>query len=532
MFPVDDLPDLDKEALCFMNNPKLKRANIKTPYTQEQLDEYIRCKQDILYFIKNYVQIVNLDVGLTLFKLYPYQEEMITTFKDNRFSICLTARQMGKTTTVAAYLLYEAIFNKNLRIAVLANKGDTAREILGRMQAMFEDLPWFLKPGVIEWNKGRVKFGNGTVVLSAATSSSSIRGQSMNIIYLDELAFIQNDMEFFTSTYPVISSGKKTKVIITSTPNGMNLFYKLFTDAENKRNSFVPKKFLWDHHPERDDQWKNETLKNISEKQFDQEFRCLFMGSSDTLISGNKLQKLAFADPIMKTDDMVVYAEPEPHGCYAVTVDVGEGIGKDYSVISVFDITTAPYRHIAVYRNNIVHPITLASHIKIIADKYNEAFVVVENNTVGKITAETLYYDFEYENMLTGAIRDSDAEVGSSKNWVGVRTTKKTKMIGCSNLKSMIESDTLLVEDFDTIAELASFIKRNSSFQAEENKNDDIVMTLVMFAWFANQTYFQDVTNVDVRATIRANLAKIEENNHLVFGFFDDGVHESNDMFT
>ena len=532
MFPVDDLPTLDKDALCFMNNPKLKRANLKIPYTQEQLDEYVRCKRDILYFVKNYVKIVNLDVGLTLFKLYPYQEEMITTFKDNRFSICLTARQMGKTTTVAAYLLYEAIFNKNLRIAVLANKGDTAREILGRMQSMFEDLPWYLKPGVTEWNKGRVKFGNGTVVLSAATSSSSIRGQSMNIIYLDELAFIQNDMEFFTSTYPVISSGKKTKVIITSTPNGMNLFYKLWTDAENKRNSFVPKKFLWYHHPDRDEAWKNETLKNISEKQFNQEFDCLFLGSSDTLISGSKLQKLVFKEPISKSESYTVYAAPEKDRNYAVTVDVGEGIGKDYSIISVFDITEAPYRHVALYRDNLVHPITLASHIKRIGDEYNEAYVVVENNTVGKITAETLYYDFEYENMLTGAIRDSDAEVGTSRNWVGIRTTKKTKMIGCSNLKSMIESDTLITEDFDAIAELASFIKKGTSFQAEDNKTDDIVMSMVLFAWFANQSYFQDVTNVDVRATIRANLARLDEESHLVFGFYDNGVDESNDLFT
>lgn len=272
--PIADI-DIDKTGLCYLNNQKLKKAFVKIPFTREQIDEHIRCQQDPVYFAENYIKIVSLDHGLVNFKLYPYQKEMIESFEQNRFSINLLCRQAGKTTVVGAYILHYAIFNKNKRIAVLANKGDTAREILSRIKSMFEDLPWFLKPGVVEWNKGSIEFSNGTRIVSASTSNSGIRGQSMNLIYLDEMAFIQNDVEFFTSTYPVISAGKTTKVIITSTPNGMNLFYKMWMDAVNGKSAFVPKKYLWDSVPGRDEAWKIETLRNISQKQFDQEFMCV-----------------------------------------------------------------------------------------------------------------------------------------------------------------------------------------------------------------------------------------------------------------
>lgn len=567
------------------------------------------------------------------------------------------------TTTVGAYLLWEAIFTKNLRIAVLANKGDTAREILSRMKSMFEDLPWFLKPGVVEWNKGSIEFSNGTKIVSAATSNSSIRGQSMNIIYLDELAFIQNDTEFFASTYPVISAGETTKVIITSTPNGMNLFYKLWSESKSGKNSFVNLEFLWHHHPQRGEAWKLETLRNISQKQFDQEFNCVvgetlvtvrdtdtgevrnisieelyhlvlkdatyeiltengfkpfsgvrrskasslcrvlfdngvvikstldhrfklesgefafakslkpgsrvsprgavvsiklidsvsefvydlvdvqgghhyltnsvtshncvFMGSSDTLISGHKLQQLTFVDPIEFTEDLMIYEKPLEGHTYAITVDVGEGIGKDFSIISVFDITSSPYKHIAVFRNNVMPPLMLSTPVYNLAKQYNDAYVIVESNSVGKITADALYYDFEYENMLTGSVKDSENVVGSSH--IGVRTTRKTKAIGCSSMKTMIESDTLMLYDFNTVSELTSFIKKGNSFEAESNKTDDIVMTLVIFSWFAAQPYFEDVTNVNMRDTIKANFARLEDQNHTVFGFYDDGTASRSD---
>jgi hypothetical protein len=523
MAAVSDV-QIDRTDLCYNGNIKLKKSGVSIPFTQEQVEEYIRCKRDIVYFIKNYVKIVSLDHGLVPFELYDFQEEMVNTFRDNRYVICLLARQMGKTTTVAAYLLYEAIFKKNMRMAVLANKGDTAIEILDRIKKMFEELPWFLKPGVQEWNKKSIELSNGSKIISAATSSSSIRGQSMNIIYLDELAFIQNDVEFFASTYPVISSGKTTKVLITSTPNGMNLFYKLWADAEAGRNSFVPRKYSWRYHPHRDEKWKEETLRNISQKQFDQEYELEFFGSSDTLISGNKLQQLTFIDPI-KTDTIFnVYEEPVEGKSYVVTIDVSEGIGKDYSVINVFDISIQPYKQVAVYRNNIIPPLMLVDVAYKILTMYNEAYCIVESNSIGKIVADGLYFDLEYENMLTSKAKDGENVVSISGEVVGLRQTKKTKLIGCSALKTMIESGTLVVTDFMTVQELSTFVKRHHTYQAEDGKTDDIVMTLVSFCWFTTQPYFEELTDVNVRALIKSNYMKMEENNHLIFGFYDDGI--------
>ena len=529
--PVADIFLENKEGLCYNGNPRLKKANVNIPYTQEQIDEFIKCQMDIVYFIKNYVKIVSLDHGLVLFDLFDYQEDMLTAFTTERFVTCLTARQMGKTTTVAAYLLHKAIFTKDLHFGILANKGDTAREILARIKEMFEWLPWFLKPGVVEWNKGSIEFSNGSKMLSAACGSGSIRGRSMNVIYLDEFAHVENDVEFYTGTYPVISAGETTQVIVTSTPNGMNLFYKIWSDAKNKRNEFFPVEVLWDRHPKRTQEWRDTTLRNISQKQFDQEFACQFHGSSDTLISGQKLQQLAFIDPIEESNDYryKVYIHPVEGRSYATTVDVAEGIGKDYSVISTFDITETPYRLCSVYRNNIIPPLMLSDIAYQIAKKYNDSYLIIESNTVGKIVAENIHYELEYDNMLTTVAKGSENSISSMRGEIGIRTTKKTKLLGCSALKSLVESDTLLIEDFDAIAELSSFIKKGTSYEAEPNKTDDIVMTMVIFAWFTSQSFFADVTNANVQQTIRDNFLKLEDQNHLIFGFYDDGTDKYQD---
>lgn len=522
--------NIDFHAHCYNGNVKLKRGGVNIPYTQEQIEEYLRCKNDIVYFVRNYVKIISLDKGLVLFDLYPFQEEMIRAFKRDRYSINLLSRQSGKTTSVAAYLLYETMFNANLRVAVLANKGDTAREILDRIKKMYEELPWFLKPGVIEWNKGSVEFSNGSRILSAATSSSSIRGQSMNIIYLDELAFIQNDVEFFASTYPVITSGKTTKVIITSTPKGMNLFYKLWTDAKEGRNSFVPHEYLWYHHPERDEKWKEETLRNISQMQFDQEFECEFFGSTNTLISGSKLQRMTFEDPIRRDENFSVWEDPIAGHSYVVTVDVSEGVGLDYSVVNVFDVTTQPYKQVAVWRNNQVVPVLLAEIVHRILKMYLDAYCIVETNSVGRIVADSLFFEYEYDNMFQSVETKGRVKIAGNGSENGLRQTQRTKAAGCSALKSMIESDVLLIKDFNTLNELSTFVKKRNSFEAEQGKNDDLVMTLVTFCWFATQPFFEEMTDANVRGAIRERMLAQEENSHLVFGFYDDGIVEDGEV--
>ena len=512
--------------MTFYNgNPKLKSQRTDIPYTMEQVRELQKCAKDIVYFIKTYVKIISLDEGLILFSLYPYQEKMLHAFHDNRFSINLLARQMGKTTTVAAYLLHQSIFNSNYRIAILANKGDTAREILDRLKKMFEELPSFLQPGVIEWNKGSIELANGTKVISAATSSSSIRGQSMNIIYLDELAFIQNDTVFFTSTYPVITSGKTTKVIITSTPNGMNLFYKLWQDAINGNNSFVPNKFLWYEHPLRDEAWKQETLRNISDLQFKQEFDCEFQGSMNTLISGSALQRLSHIPKINEDKWLSVYEGPQEGHNYVASVDVSEGLGGDYSICTIIDITEQPYKQVLVYRNNTIAPIPFTEVVYDIIKRYNRAYTIIENNSIGKIVADSLYYDYEYEELLFTKSNDSSTKVGG--NSVGLRQTVKTKSIGCATLKSLIEQNVLIIQDFDTINELSTFVKRGNSYAAENGHYDDIVMSLANFAWLTSQNYFEELADINIRARIRENRAKDEENAHLLFGFLDDGITEN-----
>lgn len=512
----------------YNGNGKLKKAGVRMPITQEQQEEYIRCRDDFFYFLENYCKIISLDEGLVNFKLYDYQRKMMQMMDDNRFNIFLLPRQMGKTITVAAYLCWCAIFNRRFNIAILANKADQAREIMSRLQLMYEELPWYLQPGIKTWNKGDIWLGNGSKVFTAATTGSSVRGKSLNIVYLDEFAFVENDVEFYTSTYPVITSGKKTKVIITSTPNGMNLFYKLWTDAVEERSKYKYLQVHWSEHPMRDESWHQDQLRNMDEKQFNQEFGCEFLGSSDTLISGKKLQQLTFIEPIGGDNKFYkIYKEAEPSRAYVIAVDVSEGIAKDASVINVFDVTEAPYKQVAIYRSNIVPPLLLAEACFRIANIYNQALVIVENNNMGSDVCNSLWNDYEYENMLITRNKNNESLIrdGRQSN-VGIRTTKKTKLIGCSSLKSLIEGNTLTILDYETVRELTTFIKKGTSYEAEKGKNDDIVMSMVLFAWFVHQPYFSEMIDMNVKALTRDNLY---DEYSVCLGYFTDGTEHDND---
>jgi hypothetical protein len=511
----------------YNGNGKLKKAGVRLPITEEEKAEYFRCKNDFFYFLENYCKIISLDEGLVNFKLYPYQRQMMQMMDTNRFNIFLLPRQMGKTITVAAYLCWAAIFNKRYTIAILANKADQAREIMSRLQLMYEELPWYMQPGVKTWNKGDIWLGNGSKVFTAATTGSSVRGKSLNMVYLDEFAFVENDVEFYTSTYPVITSGKKTKVIITSTPNGMNLFYKLWTDAVELRSEYKHLQVHWSEHPNRDEKWKNDQMRNMDEKQFNQEFGCEFLGSTDTLISGNKLQQLTYKEPIGGDQHFKIYEEADKEKSYVITADVSEGIGKDYSIISVFDVSTAPYKQVAIYRSNIIPPLMLSEAVYRIANMYNEAVVIVESNNMGSDVCNSLWNDYEYENMLITRNKNNESQIREGRmSSVGIRTTSKTKLIGCSSLKALIESNTLLTVDFETYKELTTFIKKGKSYEAEKGKYDDIVMSLVLFAWFVHQPYFSEMVDLNVRALTKDNLY---DEYSSCMGFFTDGTEQDND---
>lgn len=518
------LSTVDNKSNFYNGNSALKKKGVDVEVTWDQLEELTKCRNSVVYFIENYVKIISMDDGMILFKPFLYQCEMLDIMEKNRFSIFLLPRQMGKTTIVAAFLLHQAIFNEKYTIAILANKAEQSREIMSRLQIMYEELPWFIQPGVVVWNKGDIELGNRSKVFCAATTGSSIRGKSANLIYLDEFAHVENDLEFYESTYPVVTSGDKTKVIITSTPNGMNLFYKIWSDSVEGRNSYVHKKVHWSEHPKRNKAWKDIQVQNMSQKQFDQEFECEFLGSSDTLISGSKLQKLFHMEPINKDLFYRIYEAPQKDHSYVVTVDTAEGIGKDYSVVTVIDVTNKPFTQVAVYRSNIIPPLMLADVAFTIGTSYNQGVIVVETNSVGAQVAQSLWHDYEYENMLTTKTSQSEnKEFGGARAEIGVRTTTKTKLIGCSTLKALIEGDTLIIRDLSTIMELTTFIKKGKKYEAEKNKTDDIVMSLVIFSWFTSQPYFLDMVDLNMRELMRNNLAS-QEDYQAVIGFMDDGT--------
>lgn len=429
----------------------------------------------------------------------------------------------GKTTIVAAYLFYCLVFNKDYRIAILANKGSKAREILSRIKLMYEMLPWWLKPGIVEWNKGSIQLDNGSSCFAAATSSDSVRGESLSIVYLDELSFIQNAEEFYTSTYPVITSGKTTKIIITSTPKGINLFHKLFTDAQKKRNSFYPISYDWRADPRKDESFKDETIKNTSKTQFEQEFECKFSGGGSTLISGYVLETLQYITPIEENEHSRVYEKVKKDHKYVAIVDTAEGIGKDFSTVQVIDVTDKIFNQVYVYERNDIIPFDFALVVYKIAQQYNMAHVLVESNSIGKIVADSLYYEYEYENLLSGDTKDSNTLTGHSMKAIGVKMTTKTKYLGCSSLKPLIEDYILKINDLKTIYQLSSFEKSKDSYKAEPGKHDDLVTPLVLFAWLTNQPFFEELTD----STFNVILREQRQSENIEFyplGYFSDGT--------
>lgn len=525
-----------KNKESYRDNPLLKRVGVEVSFTEEQVEEYIKCSKDPIYFAK-YIKIITLDEGVVPFKMYDFQEDMIRTFHKNRFTIMKCPRQVGKTTTTVAFLLWTILFQDSQSVAVLANRGETARGILGKLQLAYENLPMWLQQGVVEWNKGRVELENGSVIIASSTSGSAARSGSFNIVFLDEFAFVPANIatEFFTSVYPVITAGTKTKIIIVSTPNGMNLFYKIWTDAVNKNNNYVPFEVHWSMVPGRDEAWKDETIRNTSEYQFRQEFETEFLGSSNTLISGQKLQQMVYKNPIAVHDKINIYEHPikedgeklKDH-LYCITVDVSEGRNLDSSAFSVFDISSTPYRQVATYKSSSISPILFPTIIHNTARFYNDAYILIEINNNPQV-ADIIHQDLEYENLwkvFTGNKQPQQLSSGFGRGvQMGVKMSPAVKRVGCSTLKTLIEGDKLEVVDFDTISELTTFVANKTSFAADGDSNDDMAMTLVLFAWAATQKYFKEIVNHDIRKQIQLeNLNQLDEET-LPAPIIEDGLN-------
>ena len=518
----------------YLGNPLLKKSNVPVEWTKNQILEYQKCMENPIYFIKNYIKIVSLDEGLVPFEMYNFQEDIVDTIHDNRFTICKMPRQSGKSTTMVSYILHYVLFNPNMNVAILANKAATARDILGRLQLAYENLPKWLQQGVVSWNKGSVDLENGSRVVASSTSSSAVRGGSYNMIFLDEFAFVPNNVaeDFFSSVYPTISSGKTTKVIIVSTPNGMNLFYKLWVDAENKRNSYNIIDVHWSQVPGRDEKWRTETIANTSEEQFRREFDCEFLGSANTLIAPAKIKSMAFLNPITSNAGLDMYEKPNDGGTYVLVADVARGTNNDFSAFVVFDVTTVPYKIVAKYRNNEIKPLLFPNIISDVAKAYNQAYILVEVNDIGEQVATALQFDLEYENLIMASMRGRAGQVvgggfSGGKAQLGVRTTKAVKKLGCSNLKQIIETDKLIINDYDLINEFSTFILKGQSFEAEDGHTDDLAMCCVLFAWLVEQTYFKELTDDDIRARMFLEQQHQLEQDMAPFGFFDDGLNDN-----
>ena len=513
----------------YLGNPNLKKISEQIEWTPDLLQEYMKCANDPIYFAKEYIKIVHVDKGLVPFEMYTYQENITRKITDNRRVAVLTARQSGKTTTAMAVILHYILFNEYKTVAILANKGDAAREVLARVKLAFEALPKWLQQGVEEWNKGNIALENGCQVLAGTTSSSAIRGKSVNFLYLDEVAFIEGYDEFFASVYPTISSGESTKLLMTSTPNGLNHFWKTCKGAREGTNGYEYEEVMWYDVPGRDEKWKKETIESLDhdEQKFNQEYCCEFLGSSGTLISGAKLKEMFPETPVAQSENFLQYERPEQDHSYVITADVARGKGLDYLTFTVFDITVMPYKQVASFRDNFIGPIDFASVLNRAGNIYNQAGILVEINDIGGQVADVLLIDYGYENLLYTQNSGRSGKVlngGFGKNVEsGIRTTKTVKATGCSMLKMLVEQNQLLIRDFETIQELSRFSKKANSYEAEPGFHDDLVMNLVLFAWMSEQAYFKDMTDINTLIKLREKTDEQIEEEMLPFGFIDDG---------
>ena len=507
----------------YLGNPNVKRDGVSHNFTQYELEEYVKCMNDPAYFARKYLKVIHLDKGLVNFDLYPYQERMFDHFNDNRFCIVLACRQSGKSISSVGYLLWFAIFKPEQTIAILANKGATAREMLGRVTLMLENLPFFLQPGCKALNKGSIEFSNNSRIIAAATSGSSIRGMSVNLLFLDEFAFVENAAEFYTSTYPVVSSGKTSRVIITSTANGVgNVYHKLWEGAVQGTNEFKPFRVDWWDVPGRDAEWKRQTISNTSELQFDQEFGNNFLGTSNTLIAAEHLLGLKSRDPLVRQESIRTYERPKEGHDYIMTVDVAKGRGQDYSTFNIIDITARPFKQVCVYQDNMISPLLFPDIIHKYAKTYNEAYVIIESNDQGAVVCNGLYYDWEYENMFV--------ESSLKANALGATMTRKVKRIGCSNIKDLIEQKKLDIVDSETIIEMSTFVARGNSYEASDGNHDDLMMNLVLFGWFASTEMFANLTDINFKQMLYSDRMQAIEDDMVPFGIIDDGYQDKGEV--
>lgn len=513
----------------YKQNANLKAAGVQVPFTQDQVKEYIKCSQDPLYFIRTYAKIVSLDDGVILFDPFPYQERIIDTIHNNKNTLGKLFRQAGKSTIVAAYFAWYILFNDNKTAVILANKQAIAIEIFGRVQFIIENLPQWLQQGVVEWNKKSITLENGSRCIAAATSASAVRGMSVNMLLLDEFAHLNPNLaeEFIASVFPTLSSSESSKLIIISTPNGLNHYHKLWVESENGNNDFARAEGRWQENPRRTPEWAEAQRKKLGEVKYRQEIECTFEGSSFTLVDGAKLATIPISVPVYNKDNFEVFEAPVKDRSYVITVDTSRGRHRDFSALSVFDVTEMPYKVVATYKDNEISTLEYPHLIYNTARQYNDAFILIEINDLGEEVSNTIWYEYEYENVYF----TKGNELSQTRGYPGVRTTAKVKSLGCSILKELIEKDQLIVNSHRIIHELGLFVIHRTTYASQDPAiNDDLCTTLWLMAWLTKQDIFQEVTNIHLRSILTEKKQEYIDSTMTPFGFYEDGKSAYHDL--
>ena len=518
--------------MSYKGNPLINGPGIAKEYTLEQAMEWAKCKEDPIYFIENYIKIVTLDYGLQLMKLYPFQKNIINTFYANDKIISACGRQLGKSTVMAAILCHYIIFNDAKNCAILAHQARAAKEILDRVKKAYEYIPNWMKHGVVTWNKGSIELENLSKIMAAATGSGAIRGESIHVLMLDEFAHVSSNIadDFFAAVYPTITSGTSTKLIMISTPKGMNHFYKFWMEAIDGTNDFAHIKATWREVPTRTEEWAAKQLKILGPVKYAQEMEVEFLGSSNTLISGWKLKSIPTIKPEFQSETLSVYKKPEPNRAYVCLSDTARGVGLDYSTGVMVDVTDVPYRVVAVYRDNKISTTLFPGLLHKLCVDYNNASVLIETNDMGESIANSLFYDYEYEMVLM-ANGDAITSWGGPGTRPGVRTTTKSKRVGCDALKNMIENDQLEINDSNILYELSNFVIKGRSYAADIG-NDDLVMSLVLLGYLTTQPSMGDITTVSLRDKVIAEKMKQAEEEMIPIGFLSDGTESYENKHT
>lgn len=483
------MPDNNKNDRNFyLGNKNLPTDRAKFEYTPEMVASLTKAKRNLLYFAENYFYIVNLDTGRQTISLHKCQKRALRNMRDNRFVVMLASRQCGKTTMMTIYALWNACFNKDQRVLIVANKEGTAIEIFQRIRLAYEELPNWLKPGVKEYGKTSMTLANGSRVGISTTTGTAARGQSVNCLILDELAFIEPHLvePFWNSVYPIISSSKKSKIFIASTPNGTeNLFFKLYSGASNSKNGWSAERIDWWEVPGRDEAWKNQTIQTMgSEEVFRQEFGNEFLETGESVLDEEIMNRLEMTvrSPIHVLEDgqYNIYENPKPHErIYSVGVDVGEGVGQASSVVQIFDITDlTQIRQAAVYRSNIINPYNFTAKLHELLQHWGSPLALIERNNCGAQVVDNLSNIFQYENIVT---YNNVKKIDHTRKGVIAHTNTKYK--GVMNMRYWVnELQSVILHDSQTLHELKNFVRYpNGTWKAREGADlhDDTVMSMI-----------------------------------------------------